>query len=284
MEDNSGLVSTEWLAKHLSAPDVRVVDATYYLPGDRRDAKAEFASEHIPGAVFFDIDDIADESADLPHMLPDPVKFSSRVRKLGLGDGNRIVVYDRQGMFSAPRVWWTFRAFGHKDVAVLDGGLPKWKAEGRPLDDHPGLPRERHFTARLNDLTVRDRTQMQRNLTNGRELVLDARSAERFRGEGDEPRPGLRSGHIPGSRSLPYSGLFDPDNGTLLPRDQLKAKLTEAGVDYGKPVVTTCGSGVTAAILSLALELTGHRDHALYDGSWADWGRPGDTPIATGSE
>ncbi len=167
---------------------------------------------------------------------------------------------------------------------MLDGGLPKWKAEGRPLDDHPMPPRERHFTARLNDLIVRDRDQMQRNLTTGREQVLDARSAERFRGEGKEPREGLRSGHIPGSRNLPYSSLTDPESGTLLPVDALREKLTEAGVDYGKPVVTTCGSGVTAAILSLALELTGHRNHALYDGSWSEWGLPGDTPIATGAE
>ncbi len=284
MEDNSGLVSTDWLAKHLSAPDVRVVDATYYLPGDPRDAKAEYAQEHIPGAVFFDIDDICEKPSDLPHMLPSPEKFSSRVRKLGLGDGNRIVVYDRQGIFSAPRVWWIFRTFGHNDVAVLDGGLPKWKAEGRPLDDHPVLPRERHFTARLNAMVVRDREQMQRNLTNGREIVIDARAAARFRGEAEEPREGLRSGHIPGSRNLPFNELLDPDSGALLPTAALREKLIAAGVDYSRPVVTTCGSGVTAAVLSLALSLTGHRNHALYDGSWADWGQPGDTPIATGSE
>ncbi len=279
----SCLVSTEWLAEHLSAPDVRVVDASYFLPNEGRDARAEYEAGHIPGAVFFDIDDVKDPSNPLPHMLPPPEVFSSKVRRLGLGDGNRIVVYDSRGLFSAARVWWSFRVYGHEDVSVLDGGLPKWLAEGRPVDDHPVLPGERHFTARFNSLLVRDLEQVQAGLERGREQLLDARSGERFRGEVEEVRPGQRSGHIPGSLSLPFTSLTDPEDGTLLPPETLRQRFAEAGIDPDRPVVTTCGSGVTACVLLLGLTRLGAGGElALYDGSWSEWGRPDGPPIATG--
>ena len=273
------LVSTEWLAQRLEAPDLRIVDGSWYLPSQGKNGRTEYDTRHVPGAVFFDIDEIADTDSDLPHMLPSPEKFSARVRKLGLGDGNRIVVYDQQGMMSAARVWWMFRIFGHKDVALLDGGLPKWLREGRPVEDRPAQPRERHFTARLNNLMVRDLAQMQRNLEERREQVVDARAAGRFNGSEREPRPGLRSGHIPGSFNVPYNSLLDPATATFLPGDALAARFRSAGVDLDKPIVTSCGSGVTAAVLAFGLHLIGHRDVALYDGSWAEWGRPGDTPV-----
>lgn len=280
--DPSALVSTEWLAAHLHAPDVRVVDASYYLPGEGLDPRAEYELHHIPGAVFFDIDEIADTSSPLPHMLPPPEKFSARVRKLGLGDGVRIVVYDQRGIFSAPRVWWTFRVFGHDDIAVLDGGLSKWMAEGRPVDDGPVRPVERHFTARMNTLMVRDKDQLLSNLKSGRELVLDARSHGRFEGREPEPRPGLRGGHIPGSANLPFTDLIDGETQTMLPPGDLRSRFAAAGIDATRPVTTTCGSGITAALLALGLHLIGHRDVAVYDGSWSEWGLPGDTPVDTG--
>ncbi|MEE8501493.1 MAG: 3-mercaptopyruvate sulfurtransferase [Kiloniellales bacterium] len=276
------LVGTGWLAEHLEAPDVRIADASYYLPHEGLDPRAEFEAHHIPGAVFFDIDEIADTTSDLPHMIPPPEKFSARVRKLGLGDGVRIVVYDQRGIFSAPRVWWTFRLFGHEDVAVLDGGLPKWLAEGRPVEDGPADPSERHFTARTNSFMVRDLDQMVKNLEKGREQVLDARSRARFEGSEAEPRPGLRPGHIPNSRCLPLTELLDPRTQTMLPAKELCRRFEAAGIDMHRPVVTTCGSGVTAAVLALGLSIAGHKDVAVYDGSWAEWGQPGDTPVATG--
>ncbi|MCI0430097.1 MAG: 3-mercaptopyruvate sulfurtransferase [Rhodospirillales bacterium] len=276
------LVSTDWLARHLSAPDLRVVDATWHMPGLGRDARAEYEAKHIPGAVFFDIDEIADEASGLPHMLPRPEKFAARVRQLGLGDGNRIVVYDAHGMMSAARVWWSFRAMGHKDVSVLDGGLSKWLAEGRPVEDTPPPPRERHFSARLNHLLVKDQPAMLRNLHERRFQVLDARSAGRFQGSEAEPWPGRRSGHIPGSRNLPYTELLDPKDKTFLPARTLAAKFAAAGIDLRKPVTASCGSGVTASVLALALHLIGHEEVAVYDGSWAEWGLPGDTPVETG--
>lgn len=276
------LVGTGWLAEHLEAPDVRIVDASYYLPHEGLDPRTEFEAHHIPGAVFFDIDEIADTTSDLPHMIPPPEKFSARVRKLGLGDGVRIVIYDQRGIFSAPRVWWTFRLFGHQDVAVLDGGLPKWLAEGRPVEDGPADPSERHFTARTNSFMVRDLDQMVKNLEKGREQVLDARSRARFEGSEAEPRPGLRPGHIPNSRCLPFTKLLDPRTQTMLPAKELCRRFEAAGIDMHRPVVTTCGSGVTAAVLALGLSIAGHKDVAVYDGSWAEWGQPGDTPVATG--
>jgi thiosulfate/3-mercaptopyruvate sulfurtransferase len=273
------LVSTEWLAQHLEAPDLRVVDASWYLPAQGKNGRAEYEAGHIPGAVFFDIDEIADTESDLPHMLPSPEKFAARVRKLGLGDGSRIVVYDQLGLMSAARVWWMFRVFGHKDIALLDGGLPKWIAEGRPTEDRLPQPRERHFTARYNNLMVRDLAQMKRNLDSKREQVVDARSAGRFDGSEKEPRQGLRSGHIPGSRNIPFTELLDPKTKTLLPAPTIADRFRKAGVDLSKPVVTSCGSGVTAAVLAFGLHLIGHPDVALYDGSWSEWGRPGDTPV-----
>ncbi len=280
--DPSFLVSTAWLAEHLRAPDVRVVDASYYLPNEGLNPRAEFELHHIPGAVFFDIDEIADTGSPLPHMLPAPEKFSSRVRKLGLGDGIRIVVYDQRGIFSAPRVWWTFRLFGHDDVAVLDGGLPKWLAEGRGVEEGPGRAGERHFTARMNTMMVRDKAQILANLKSGREQVLDARSLGRFEGRDPEPREGLRGGHIPGSVSLPFTEFIDAETQTMRASEEIKALLTAAGVDPRRPVTTTCGSGITAAVLALGLHITGHRDVAVYDGSWSEWGLAGETPVATG--
>ncbi len=277
------LVGTQWLADHLNAPDVRVVDATYYLPHEGKDARAEFEAGHIPGAVFFDIDEIADASRELPHMVPSPEKFSSKVRKLGLGDGSRIVVYDQKGLFSAPRVWWMFRLFGHRDIAVLDGGLPKWLAEGRPTEEGSAHPAgERHFTARMDNTMLRERDQMLRNLNTGRQQVLDARSPERFAGTAEELWPGRRPGHIPGSLNLPHSDLVDPRTGTLKDPDTLLELFRQAGVDPRKPVVTTCGSGVTACVLALGLHRVGAKDVGVYDGSWAEWGLPGDTPVEIG--
>ncbi|MEX0808049.1 MAG: 3-mercaptopyruvate sulfurtransferase [Dongiaceae bacterium] len=272
------LVSTSWLADHISAPDIRIVDGTFYLPTEGKSARAEYLKQHIPGAVFFDIDEIAETDTDLPHMLPRPEKFSSRVRRLGLGDGNRIIVYDANGM-GAARVWWTFRVFGHRDVAVLDGGLHKWLTEGRPIEDLPPIPRERHFTARFNNLLVRTKDQVRANLSASREQVLDARNRGRFAGTEPEPRTGLRSGHIPGSCNLPAGLVTDPTHGTFLPPEILKQRFEEAGIDLDRPIITSCGSGVTAATLAFALHLIGHDDVAVYDGSWSEWGRAGDTPV-----
>ncbi|QDL90761.1 3-mercaptopyruvate sulfurtransferase [Paroceanicella profunda] len=275
------LVSTDWLEAHLGAPDVKVLDASWFLPSEGRDPKAEYLAGHIPGAIFFDIDEISDNQSPLPHMAPPVEKFISRMRALGIGDGYRVVVYDSSGLFSAARVWWTFRLFGKSDVAVLDGGLPKWKAEGRPLEDGTPVLRDRHFTARRNAALVRDVTQVARAAKLGEEQIVDARAPARFRGEEKEARAGLRSGHIPGSKNVHYRSVLNED-GTMKDAEALRAVFEAAGVDLAKPVVTTCGSGVTAAILSLALERTGHRRHALYDGSWAEWGMYGDLKVATG--
>ncbi|RMH52424.1 MAG: 3-mercaptopyruvate sulfurtransferase [Alphaproteobacteria bacterium] len=275
-------VSTAWLHDHLGAPDLRVLDASLFLPGEPRDPRAEYLAGHIPGALFFDIEEISDHRSALPHMVPPVEKFVSRVRAMGIGDGHRVVVYDSQGMFSAPRVWWMFRLFGKEDVAVLDGGLPKWKAEGRPLEEGAPAPRERHFTARRNMALIRDVTQVARAAKLGDEQIVDARSPGRFRGEEPEPRPGLRAGHIPGARNVHYRDLLNED-GTMKDPDALRGIFAAAGVDLSRPIVTTCGSGITACILALALERIGHRQHAVYDGSWAEWGSYPDLKVATGA-
>jgi thiosulfate/3-mercaptopyruvate sulfurtransferase len=280
-DDPKMLVSTDWLARHLRDPDLRVLDASWYLPGSDRDARAEYEAAHIPGARFFDIDEISDQRSSLPHMAPPPEKFISRMRALGVGDGHQVVVYDGAGIFSAARVWWTFRLMGNVDVAVLDGGFPKWQAEGREVEDMPPIIRDRHMTVSRQNHLVKDVTQVAHAAKLGEAEILDARSAARFRGEAPEPRPGLRSGHIPGSRNIPFAEVLNPD-GTMKPPADLKAVFQGAGVDLKKPAITTCGSGVTAAILNLALERIGHRNHALYDGSWAEWGMYDDLRVATG--
>lgn len=283
MTDYSGkwLVETDWLANHLDAPDVVVIDGSWHLPTANRDGATEYLTEHIPGALFFDIDKIADTDSGLPHMLPSPEKFSSTMRKMGIGDGKRIVVYDSVGMFSAARVWWTFRVMGAEDVAVLNGGLPKWKSEGHPLEEGAAPPTsERHFTARKNSALVRDASDVLAASDAGSEQIIDARSAARFAGEAPEPRAGLRSGHIPGSLNVPYDVLLNED-GTFKSPPQIKAVFEAAGLVNGKPVVTTCGSGVTASILSLALAIIGRNDSAVYDGSWTEWGADENLPIET---
>jgi thiosulfate/3-mercaptopyruvate sulfurtransferase len=279
--DSQQIVSTAWLEAHLSAPDVKVLDASWHMPDTGRDARAEYIAAHIPGAAFFDIDDISDTRSPLPHMAPQPEKFVSRMRKLGVSDGHRVVVYDQAGLFSAARAWWMLRLLGHRDVAVLDGGLPKWLAEGRATEDTAPVLRERHFTARRNAALVRDVTQVAAATKLGAEQIVDARSAPRFRGEAPEPRPGLRSGHIPGALNLHYALLLNED-GTMKDEAAIKAAFVAAGVDLGKPIVSSCGSGVTACILDLALERIGNRRHAVYDGSWAEWGMFPDLKVELG--
>jgi thiosulfate/3-mercaptopyruvate sulfurtransferase len=278
------LVSTQWLQDHLNAPDVRVVDASWFPPNSVHSPKQEYQDCHIPGAVFFDIDDIASTGENLPpHMLPPPEKFASRVRKLGLGNGNRIVIYDSFGFCTAAaRVWWMFKVFGHRDVSLLDGGLPKWISEGRPIEDLPPVPRDRHFLPRVNTMLVRGFDQVRYNIKSGKELVVDARAAERFSGTGQEPWPVKHVGHIPGAVNLPFMDLIESTTRTMKSPDYLKERLTQAGITQDHPVILSCGSGVTACVLAFAMDLMGYENFSVYDGSWAEWGNRDDAPVEVG--
>lgn len=274
------VVSADWVQKQLGAPDFRIIDASWYLPAQNRNGAAEYAAGHIPGAVFYDQDAIADLSTGLPHNIPSPEEFAAAVEKLGISDTDTIVVYDGPGIFTAPRVWWLLRTMGAKNVYVMDGGLDGWKKEGRPLETDLPEPAPGHFRPHFNPAAVTSFDEMHDIVSSGSRQIADARGAGRFTGDEPEPRAGMRSGHMPGARSMP-SGIFSVD-GRLKDLDALRAAFARAGIDLDAPVVTTCGSGITAAIITLALHSLGHENNTLYDGSWSEWGGRADTPVVTG--
>lgn len=278
------LVSTEWLAAHLHDPNLVILDGSFKLPGVTPIAAEDFAARHIPGARFFDIDAIADHETSLPHMLPSAAAFEHHAAELGITNDSMVVIYDTPGLMSAGRVWWTLRTFGHDKVAILDGGLKKWLVEGRPVTNEVAVPASARFRATFDPAAVRSKSQVLANLQNHTEQVIDARSVGRFTGEEKEARPGLRSGHIPGSLNLPFNALTDPQSGELVPEAEIRKAFVAAGLDFSKPVVASCGSGVTAAALAFGLHLAGKDDVAVYDGAWSEWGQPGDTPVETGAD
>jgi len=276
------LVSTDWLAQHLSDPSVRVLDSSFKQPGVMPTARADYDAGHIPGAVFFDIDDVAEPGTSLPHMIPSAERFAAKMAERGIGNGDRVIVYDANGLSSAGRAWWLLRLFGHHDVALLDGGLPKWRAEARPLENAPpDIPR-RQFVAQFNPAMVRDKAAVLANIDGRREQVVDARSAGRFEGTAEETWPGRRRGHIPGSLNLPFDLVTDPRTKQLHSAEELKRLFDEAGINLDRPIVTSCGSGVTACAVAFAAHLLGHPGAAVYDGSWSEWGLPDGPPVATG--
>jgi thiosulfate/3-mercaptopyruvate sulfurtransferase len=274
------LVTTDWLAESIGKPGIAVVDGSYYLPALNRDPRGEYIAGHIPGAVFFDIEEIADNSTDLPHMLPGPDQFGAAAGKLGIARDDTIVVYDGLGLMSAPRVWWTFRLFGARKVFILDGGMPKWKAENRPVEAGEVKPTAKKFNAEMKTGQVAMLSEVQMALNNHSAQVVDARPAERFRGDAPEPRPGIRSGHMPGALNVPSASIIE--DGRLAPPERLLRIFADASVDLDKPIITTCGSGVTAAALWLALDAIGKQPQSLYDGSWSEWGSRPDLPVAKG--
>lgn len=283
MTTTDPLVSTAWLADHLNDPTVKIVDATFKMPGVLPLPVDDYFAAHIPGAVFFDVDAVSDHSVPLPHMFPDAAQFGRDVAALGISNDDTIVTYDSGGWVAGPRAWWMFLAFGHRNVKVLDGGLKKWRAENRATESGKASPKPGRYEAKLDPAFVRSKDQVVANLTSKAEQLIDARAGNRFEGSVPEPRAGLRAGHIPGSRNLPYNELFDAQTGTMKSLDALRQAFTGAGLELAKPIVTTCGSGVSAAVLTLALYRIGVRGTALYDGSWSEWGMTDGPPVATGA-